>query len=252
MSREDDDVTKLRIVERSALSRGAAPATAQALASAGALRQLGPDKLLVRHGEPAAHIVLIGTGHARLWRPFPEAQARVAGYRSCGEVAGEATLGGAATYDESAEAMTDVEALLVPRDAISGLLAQDPALGEAARGLLFARHQAAEARLCALLRASAVERLAEFLVSAAERWGIPAGKAMRIAAVLTHEEIASAIGSTRETVTAALGKLRRAGVVAQPGRQVIILQPDALLQAASSTLRRERRTGGLPDAATSG
>jgi CRP-like cAMP-binding protein len=228
MSIESDSITKLRTVERCALAQGAAPATSRALADTGVLRRFAPQELLVRQGEPAAHLALVGRGHVRLWRPAAWGPARIAGYRCRGEVAGEALLGGAATHDESAEAMTDVEALIVPRDAVVELLARDPAFGEAVRRLLMARHRAAETAVCALLHASVEERLADFLLGAAERWGIPDGQGVRIAVRLTHAEIANVIGSTRETVTLTLGNLRRAGVIVHDRRQIVILRRDSL------------------------
>src|SRR5262245_56590495 len=142
MSIENNTMTKLRIVERCTLVNGTPPETARALAGAGTLRRVGPEERLIRHGEPAAQLALVGYGHLRLWRPVDGAAARVTGYRNGGEVAGEALLGGGATYDESAEAMTVVAALLVPRDAVLDLVARHRAVGEAARRLLAARHQA--------------------------------------------------------------------------------------------------------------
>jgi CRP-like cAMP-binding protein len=234
MTIEIRESPKLRIVEQSALVQGAALETRRILVSSGVLRRAQPAERLLGHGEPAAHLALVGQGHLRVWRPVLGAPARVAGYRSVGEVAGEAALGGAATYDESAEAMTDVEALFLPRDAVLELLTRDPSLGAAVRRLLLARHQAAEERVCSLLRDSVQARLAEFLLAAAGRWGIPAGEGVRISARLGHAEIASVIGSTRETVTGALGNLRRAGVIAHDRRQVIILQRDVLRTTASA------------------
>ena len=175
---------------------------------------MGRDERLFRHGEPAVDIALVGTGHVRLSRPVTGGPARITGYRSGGEVAGDAALGERAIHDESAEGMTATEVLCVPCGAVVELVARDAALNGAVLGLLVARHQAAQEQIGALLRASVEGRLAAFLLAAAARWGLPEPRGVRLAASLTHAELASVVGSTRETVTLALGNLRRAGAIA--------------------------------------
>jgi hypothetical protein len=55
------------------------------------------------------------------------------------------------------------------------------------------------------------------------------------------------VGSTRETVTLTLGNLRRAGIIVLDRRQVIILRPDALEEAAGEA-RSPRGGSGLSGA----
>jgi CRP-like cAMP-binding protein len=251
MSIEIEDASKLRIVAHSALARAATPATQRALASAGTLRRVGRDERLFRHGEPAVEVALVGTGHVRLWRPVTGGATRVTGYRSGGELAGEAALGDGAIYDESAEGMTATDALCVPRGVVLELVARDAALNAAVLRLLVARYQAAQEQIGALFGASVEGRLAAFLLAAAARWGVPEPRGVRITAALTHAELACVVGSTRETVTLTLGNLRRAGIIALDGRQVIILRRDALEEAAGEA-RSQRGGRGLSGARGAG
>jgi CRP-like cAMP-binding protein len=55
-----------------------------------------------------------------------------------------------------------------------------------------------------------------------------------ISAPFTHAEIALLIGSTRETVTLVLGKLKREGLVGFDRRRIILRNPSQLLQRLSS------------------
>jgi CRP-like cAMP-binding protein len=71
-------------------------------------------------------------------------------------------------------------------------------------------------------------RLAEFLLKAADRWGVPTPKGVLISAPITHLEIAQSIGSTRETVTLTLGALRREGLLDVAGRRLIVKDREAL------------------------
>ncbi len=145
-----------------------------------------------------------------------------------GDLVGEAALGGVNLYRESAVATEDVEALLVPVATVRALVAADHAFGCGLLSMLVDRHGDAEDRLASLLFRNVEARLAEFLVKAAARWGIPEPRGVLIAASFTHQEMASMIGSTRETVTLTLGDLRRKGVIEIKRRRIVVLDRDAL------------------------
>jgi CRP-like cAMP-binding protein len=228
MGAETTDAAKRRIVEHSALARCATPVTRRALASVGRLLTLARNQRLFHPTEPAATIALLGMGNVRMCRPVEPGSMRVTGYRSAGDVAGEVALAGSSAYGEAAVAMGDVWALCVPRDVMLELVTKDAALCAEVMRLLVARHQTVEEQLCALVRCTVEARLASFLLEAAARWGIPEPRGRRIAVTFTHAELASLLGSTRETITLILGSLRRQGVITVDRRQVIILQRDSL------------------------
>jgi CRP/FNR family cyclic AMP-dependent transcriptional regulator len=82
------------------------------------------------------------------------------------------------------------------------------------------------------LSASAASRLASLLLE----WGRAAayGKAeMRFTMALTHEDLASMIGTSRETVTRILGRFKRDKLILMRGATVLILAPDKLALLAA-------------------
>jgi CRP/FNR family transcriptional regulator, cyclic AMP receptor protein len=234
MSTDGHHDAKLRIVDHNMLSRGTLPETREALAASGVIQRVPRHEQLLRRDQTAAAIALVGTGDVRLYSlRFSPIQAM--GYRTAGEVVGEGALGGEVLREQRAVAMTDVEALRVPREAVTELLTRDPALCAAVLKLLVTRRREAEEHAVALLRSPVMARLSAFLLAASHRWGQPEPRGVRIAAPVTHAEIASVIGSTRETVTLSLGMLRREGVIDFDGRQVIILRRESLEARADAT-----------------
>jgi len=88
-----------------------------------------------------------------------------------------------------------------------------------------------EARMLAL-SSSVTGRLAGLLLD----WGRSAscGKAeMRFSMVLTHEDLASFTGTSRETITRALSKLQKDNLIAIHGAFVHILLPEKLAELAA-------------------
>jgi CRP/FNR family transcriptional regulator, cyclic AMP receptor protein len=234
MSTEIDSAAASWIVDRSTLTRDTSPTTRRTLADVGRIRTLERNEWLVRYGEQAATLALVGKGDLRLRRPAVNGALRVTGYRGPGEVVGEAALGGVAVHTESAIAMNEVQAVCVPVGVVAELVTKDAAFCRAVLRVLVARHHAAEDQLAAVLRSSVEERLAAFLLAAAARWGRPEPGGVRITALLTHLEMAGAVGSSRETITLTLSNLRRVGVIAHHRRQVIILRRDALVARAGA------------------
>ncbi len=171
---------------------------------------------------------MIGMGRLRLTRALSDARTLSIGYRGTGDLVGEAALGGATSYRETAVATEDVEALLVPVATVRALAAADHAFGCGLLAVLVERHGDTEDRLASMLFRNVEARLAEFLVKAASRWGIPEPRGVLIAAPFTHQEMANMIGSTRETVTLTLGDLRKKGVIEIDRRRIVVLDRDAL------------------------
>ena len=101
-------------------------------------------------------------------------------------------------------------------------------MGPAVLGLLLSRQRETEERIESMLFRNVEARLCEFLVKAADRWGVPTPKGTLISAPITHLEIAQAIGSTRETVTLTLGTIRRAALLDVAGRRLIVTDREAL------------------------
>lgn len=181
-------------------------------------------------GAPVDALILLGArGRARLERDYA-AGAIPIGYRGSGDVLGESCLGGHDTRTERAVAMEEAEVVRIPIGTARGLLASDPALGQAVLNLLVTRQREIEDRIESMLFRNVEGRLAEFLLKAAERWGVPMPRGILISAPLTHFEIAQVIGSTRETVTLTLGALRRDGLLDVAGRRLIVRDREALAQ----------------------
>ena len=90
------------------------------------------------------------------------------------------------------------------------------------------RRQSVERRLKSLLFRSNRERLVHLLLELAEKYGHPTPEGTLIGIKLSHQDLASMIGSTRETVTVLLGELQAAGDLTIKRRQIILTQLDRL------------------------
>jgi CRP/FNR family transcriptional regulator, cyclic AMP receptor protein len=211
-----------------ALFRTASPATVDATASAASFEAIPRGKPIVQQGANASSIVVLARGRARVERSLVSGDVLPLGYRSVGEVAGESSLVGVEHYTENVVAMDECEVVRIPTVTMSSVLHSDPSVTQALVNVVLQRQAEAEDRLTSLLFRPVEGRVVEFLLQAANRWGVPDMRGTLISAPITHLEIAKVIGSTRETVTVTLGILRRDGLLAAVGRRLIVVNRDAL------------------------
>ena len=210
-----------------------AVASREALLGLATLSRLPPKHSIAAQGEPPRTFLLVGAGRVKLERLRGE-RALPLGHRGPGQMVGETALGGSPNATESAWVLDEVQALAIPISALRAQLAADAPLRAAVAAALVQQHRALEQRIEALLLHGVESRLAAFLLDASARWGRLHEGGDVLAASFTHAEIALLIGSTRETVTLILGKLRREGLLAFDRRRIVLRDRAELAQRVSS------------------
>ncbi|MRG92882.1 Crp/Fnr family transcriptional regulator [Polyangium spumosum] len=219
------------ILERSGL-RGLPEPVRRALLDGGSLERLPRRQRITQQGQPAHALYLLGKGRVKLERArsghvFPVA------HRGPGDLVGEAALTGDVA-PEHAIVADEAEALVIPATFVRRLTTTDTTLQAVVARALLEGQRAAEDRLASLLLRSVRARLVEILLDGLDRWGEPHASGTALAAPFTHADLASLIGSTRETVTLELGKLRRAKLIELDRRRIVIPDRDALARSADS------------------
>lgn len=183
---------------------------------------------LYAQGRPAQFVFVVATGRLRLLREGGNGRAVTLGYAIPGDLVGESALGSPAIHHESAIASDALEAVRIPLRVASRLVESSTAFAASLLMLVLSRRLAAESRLTAMVSRSVESRLAEFLLDALERHGIPESRGQLIGVKFTHQEIATVVGATRETVTLALGELRRRGQLLFDHRRIVVRDAAAL------------------------
>jgi CRP/FNR family transcriptional regulator len=130
---------------------------------------------------------------------------------------------------DSAQALTACRALKTPAPFLSRSVAES---FEAALGVvtLMERRLVAQEQMAGRLHRRKTEaRLAILLPALARKFGEDvAGEHRRIGLRLTHTELAAMVASTRESVSQALGDMRRKGYIAVERGRIVILSDEGL------------------------
>jgi CRP-like cAMP-binding protein len=180
--------------------------------------------VLYEQGGVADSVYVVASGRVRVVRAAGESRTLTVAYRVAGDLLGETALPDASRYRSTATATEPVEAVHLPMQSVQRLLTDHPAFAQRMIGLMIERRIEAERRVESLLSRSVESRVAEFLLDAAERHGIPEGQGVLIGVRYTHQEIADYVGSTRETVTLTLGEMRKQELLCFDHRRIVILR----------------------------
>jgi CRP/FNR family transcriptional regulator, cyclic AMP receptor protein len=127
------------------------------------------------------------------------------------------------------EALQPSTVLVLGWEDFEELVLRNPQVAIKTIRLLSERLAVCESRLSDLIRKEVPARLAGLILSLGERKGVVMGDGKRmIPTRYTHQQLASMVGSNREAVTRAFGRLREAGAVEISDRQIYVTDADVL------------------------
>lgn len=162
------------------------------------------------------HVWLVVRGMVKLTALTIHGDELVLGLAGANEPFGD-PLVGVEAY--SAVALADSDLLCLPVREIHG----DPALAVAMLEAVSQRYRQSQSLLGLMGLRRVEERLRGFLELLASEYGQPCAEGLRLNVRLTHQELASALGTTRVTVTRVLGALREEGWLQLDGQRRLVL-----------------------------
>jgi CRP/FNR family cyclic AMP-dependent transcriptional regulator len=185
--------------------------------------------LLFVEGEDPRGIFILCSGRAKLTTSSTEGKTLIVKIAEPGEVLGvSATILGK-PYEVSAETIEPSQLNFIKRDDfIKYLNTHAEACLHTAQQLSEKYHSAQREIRSLGLSQTTSEKLARLLLDWCERGGEQTTKGIRIKVLLTHEEIAQMIGTTRETVTRLLSDFKKKKIVDVKGSSLFVMSKPQL------------------------
>ncbi len=181
----------------------------------------------------ALHLVLRGV--VRLARTYSGGKEATLCLLGAGDAFGCPIFSGRSASEVYAEALTSCELTKVPKPLLDGAARRIPSLAAEIMALKDRQLAACEKLIGRLLSRRTPTRLADLLLELDQKFGVSGpgeGYPRTIGLRLTHEELGAMVASTRESISAAMGELRRVGAVAVEGGLIVVLAPNLLESAA--------------------
>lgn len=130
-----------------------------------------------------------------------------------GEVFGELAVYGEEARKDYAQAAENTELCILPRDQVVSLMRDISNFQAFFNRLIGERVIYTQKRLESLLFKDARTRIAEYILEQADKTGKQKGEVIVLRNYLTHQEIASYTGTSRQTVTTLLNQFREEGYI---------------------------------------
>jgi CRP/FNR family transcriptional regulator, cyclic AMP receptor protein len=166
-------------------------------------------------------LFVLEKGSVRTFKTFGVRKLTIAVLQSPA-IFGEMGCFGQGKYHSSAEAIEDSRVRMISRDSIQALLECAPHVTHKLVDLMSERCLQFLHKMETLARKGLIPRLAILLLEKAEN-GVVAG--------MTHKDLAEQLGVHRESITATLGELRRAGMIKIERKRIFILRRERLERA---------------------
>jgi CRP/FNR family transcriptional regulator, cyclic AMP receptor protein len=187
-------------------------------------------------GSDALHLILEGI--VRISRTYPGGKEATLGLLGVGEAFGCPIFSGHSLSSFYAEALTSCTLIRVPKPLLDGAVKRSPRLAGEVMALKDRQLDAYEKLVGRLLTRRTPIRLADLLLELDQKFGVSGpteGYPRTIGLRLTHEDLGTMVASTRESISAAMGELRRAGAVSVVGGLIVIVNPNLLVRLIEET-----------------
>jgi CRP-like cAMP-binding protein len=204
----------------------------RALAERAIERHLARDEVLFVSGEEARGLFVIVSGALRAIRDSLDGREQVIHVERAGATIAELPVFDDKPYPSTVIAEEATVVLFLDKREVRKLCLEHPQIALAALKLLAGRLRKCAELVETLSLREVDQRLARWLLSEAKSRGTRTNERLEITLRLTHQQIASRIGSVREVVSRALARLQQNGLIQIEGRKIIITQEAALIAYA--------------------
>ena len=188
-------------------------------------------RFVYRAGEEADALYAIIRGRIKLCRieSHTEREA-VIDILPQGSLFGESALYSQAGRRENCAVAYEGSTLLrIPAEQFKLAMAEESQLHDYTFRLIGQRLENAERRLADFALNAIPARLDRLLADFSDRYGVRESEGVLIDIPLPHREIASIVGSTRESVTVRLNAMRREGTIEFVNRRILVKRPEGLV-----------------------
>lgn len=222
-------VSKLDDLAQIPLFAGLTPHELQAVAQRAAERRYAPDDMLFWEGEECAGIYLIVRGTVKIFKTSSSGREMMLSLETAPTTVAELPLFDGGPYPASVRAVDEVQTYFINKNDFRQACIQQPEVALKVLAVVGRRLRTLVSIVESVTFGSVTKRLARLLLDFSNQTG-----QNEFPLPLTHQEIASRLGTVREVVSRNLARFRAEGLIRMQGHQLTILNRAGLEQEAES------------------
>jgi CRP-like cAMP-binding protein len=185
-------------------------------------------------GESADHLYVLVAGQAKLSQPTPGGQEVVVDLLTPGDLFGALSILGQPVYPETAWALTTTCALRIDPQSFREILAEHPAVALRVLNDVAGRLAQARSDVGQQSTSTVAQRVATTLLRLADKLGQErsGNRGTLLQIPLSRADLAGMVGSTTESVSRVMSRLRKEGIIDSGRRWTAVIDRDRLAATA--------------------
>ncbi len=216
--------TKLWYISTNSLFMGLPEKEMKVMASIMRTDEIKKKNRVYTAGDKSDKIYMLKEGMVKLSRLSDDGRELTVELLEPGDIFGELSIAGEEERETSAEAIEDSMICAINRQEFEDFIGKNPGFSLAITRFIGFRLRRIESRLENLIFRDVRSRLQMLFSDLAAKYGQQSQEGLRIKLKLTHQDIANLIGSSRETVTLEINKLKKEGSLQVDGRNYTLTE----------------------------
>jgi CRP-like cAMP-binding protein len=210
------------------------PEDREFLVGAGRPGTSNAGETLFRQGDPSTHVVFLLSGWVKVSLSSSNGHEALLAIRGAGDVLGDLAALDAKPRSATVRTLTPLRVSTLSADRFVRCLHERPQIAIALLAHNGDRLRRSDTRRMEQGAYRSPERLAVHLLRLASQYGTATDEGVVIEMRLSQQELADAIGASREAVARALHVLRERGVLLTRRRRIVIAVPEVLHSMAAT------------------
>ena len=198
-------------------------------------RSYAKGSLLFLEGEPGEALFVINRGRVKISKSSPDGREQILHIYKDGDIFAEVVLFDRGPYPATAEAIEDTQCWLLRNADMERLLEAQPQLGIKLLRIMSRRLRQARLLVRDLALQDTYGRLAGLLLRFIRVEGRREEEGIVLELDLTRQEMASMIGTSRETVARILSRFQKEGIIALDKQRITVKDVEKLQDWTEAT-----------------
>lgn len=192
------------------------------------VQHYGKGDFVFSSGAPGSNVYFLRSGKVKIHQLSPLGREVILWFCFAGEIFGLAEVARGGGRVVNAQACEPSEVLAVSQEKFRDFLDHHPRIAMLSMQVLSSRLRVLGEMFVNLVSDDVNTRIAKLILRLSARYGTRVGKEVFLNIPLTHQEIADMVGTSRQTVTSALGALKRRGVLSIDSHRIHIESEELL------------------------
>ena len=186
------------------------------------------NQIIFLEEETGNYMYIVLAGKVKVTKSTATGKETILAIHQAGDFFGEMALLDGKTSPATVSAMEDCRIATIFHADFQHLLMANEKLVRQIIQVLCGRLRQVWSQVQELSHSSAYDRIRAGILQLSRKHGVQDARGIIINLKITHQELAELVGTSRETVTRALARLQKKGIVQLDHRRIIILKPKEL------------------------